>query len=1391
MAINWSKYGIGNEEEKKKENNYVSKVNWDKYTPEGVGGRYVSQMRTNPDLLNPSNIQSNMENMLSSRLEPKAVQTPQRTTSPSPSELLRSTLDDSVFASAAKEQKVKEQAAKGNRQSLALNSPVTKAIQKTSDAISKLSPITNLLPAPKEDTVGRRLASDAMDFRKDVRTNQMNDPMGRFLGGVDQGASMGLTSYLDRITGDPETAEQITQTTAGKVGEFGGMLMPGGMAFKLAKGIKPLANLSNPWARNAAIGGAAGGIFETGAELGQAGFGTNDQSLPQRLVDVGLGTALGAGGDVALFAGGRLLRNARNAASDVVGGQLQAANAIESASRSVPTSRLNVSNNTDVLNKIMTEIKPIVSERMTPPLENPNELAKWLKPHLGDISLNEMRRLPYEDMRQLASEVQKSMNVYDTAKVVAREKGHNLDALLNNETPTLKQAAERLRMGGIAGAIEPPKNARVAIRSDMPVTEAPKRIENPKEPWFNKLFGSSSMGITPGAKDGKTLVDTHIVSRSKERGPIIERVGDAATAANENFVDRFAPFNQINKETYDAAMDSTRANNLANITIKDKFVDLEGNVLGKSLKEVYENVPRGMKNIADRYTIARDAVSRMDRGLNVYGKEKWFPQTAGEAANMVADLEKRYPWLKNFGEDWNQFNRNRQDLWAKSGIASDDLIKTLRHTNPNYAPMMRQQAKDSLKNRLAFNSKSGFSGQKAPIQRAVGSTKKIVEPARGMIESTGASYNAMLRNRAMVNLYDAVKANPERYKGVIDIVEETADMKQASLKAINEALEDNGPDGVAAMLNDELNGIFKRAKQATGNSEATVTVMLNGNPVKMRVSDPSLLKAIEGIAPEQLGGIVKVFNVLSKGIKQAATGTLAPLQGLKLALRDLPIAAAQSKDKKRFITDISHAMISQVGDWLPSFVPGSERLGRLAREYYRAGGGYEAYLKGDSRLRAISSDLTRDPILSGRNLLKTARQANPLKPFKAFGDAMENVPRIAAFSAEMRKNGWKRDPESVRAAIDAGREATVNWSRRGAKGSEIEAFLPYSNAAVQGTYRLMKRFREQPISATSLILAVAGSKIAAYEQFKDDPDYQQRSKFEKGIPISKTADGKFVTVPVEPTEAYIADQILHFYKWAMDGEKAPSVKENIQEGADAFLPKYVAGPIAAFTSPGEAFSPTAAVSNTVGGSVGDPINALTTGKNFFGGDIVPREYQDSSKAQQYNETTSAAGKWAAENLGIDAFTFDYLGQRFGGDIAKVGLPMTSQVGSGDPVGNVWDETLTRLKLLEDPVMKNRISDDFFSYSRSATEARTDHSKKDIPLPEWYQAAYDEVTSTKKGSIASRVQDLNTLKKEYQRSLELTAKQRSDNLRDVQREINLLRLEGIKRLEELGVPKTRE
>lgn len=1208
------------------------------------------------------------------------------------------------------------------------------------------------------------------------------------------GEALGVGDVVDRNAA-PVTGSPIINAPARLAGGLAGLAsVPGpnqlaapfqaGKAISGTKAAQALTkgNVLGTKAIEGAVGGGLGGAA--------ASVIAGQSDAKDVAKNAALGAGLGAVGDPLIAGVGKGMSKA---AESLLKSQVsKVAGAIEEvANSSVKSGRLKVESNTEKLSRLMGDLKPVVDERMTPPLENPKELAKWLQPHLM-ASMNQIRKLSYEDLRQLAAEVQKGSSVMSVARQVAKERGVNLDALLDQTAPTFKQQADRLRLGGVAGAIEPPKNVKVALnRVAEPATaEVAATAEAPaaRESWYTRLFGNNGVGVTPG-RQGKELIDTQITRNAKEPISVLDKTKELTEQTNQDYIDRFAPFQKIDQDVYDAAMDSTKGNNLANTTIKDKMVDLEGNVIGDSLKDVYDVVPRGMKHISDRYVVARDAINRMDRNIQVYGKEKWFPQTSREAATLTANLEQQYPWLKQFGEKWNAFNRNRQDLWIQSGMASQRLIDTLRHTNPNYTPMFRQQPRLGLGRQMTLNtSKPGFGNQKLPIKRAVGSGRKIIEPAQGMIETTASSYNAMLRNRAMQELYKKVLADPGRFKGLVEIIEESPEAKKATINKLNDAINENGAEGIADMLNDEVNQLWNKAKQSGKTNDNTVTVMVNGEPQKMKVMEPSLLKAVDGLTPAQIEGFMKIADFTSRLVKQSATGLLAPLQGARLAVRDLPTAFAQSKDKARFLGDISHALVSQLGDWLPSFIPGSERLGKLAREYYRAGGGYEAYLKGDSRIRAAARDITKDPFMSGRNIAKQAVKYNPFRPLKELGDAFENIPRIAAYSAKMRKTGWNRSAENVRSALNDGREATVNWSRRGAKTQNLESIAPYTNSAIQGTYRLVKRFREQPVSATALIASLAAAKIYAYEKFKDDQDFKQRSKFETGIPVSKNADGKFVSIPVEPSDAYIADQVLNFYRWAIGEAEPLDTKEDIQKGIESFTPSILSGPISAFTTPNRTVDLKTAAIKTAGGTIFEPGIALSTGKNYFGGDIVPRELQEDPTQLQYDETTSTPAKWAAENLGIDAFTFDYLANKFGGDLAKIGLPTTSAVGKGDVEGNLIDQVNARVRLLEDPVMRNNISEDYYNRLKKVSDAAAISGRKETPLPSWYDSAYNDVTSMKKGSINKAVSELNAMKKEILRDTKLTAEERADKVRDVQRNINLLRIQGIKRLEELGVPK---
>lgn len=106
-----------------------------------------------------------------------------------------------------------------------------------------------------------------------------------------------------------------------------------------------------------------------------------------------------------------------------------------------PPTRFKMNNAEDAFHSAYGKVLPAAVERMTPPLENPNELAKWVQGHLNDaghnVSLNEVRSLSYEDLRQLAEEMKARLNPADVVKRTAHDMGYG--QIYDMTTPTIKE----------------------------------------------------------------------------------------------------------------------------------------------------------------------------------------------------------------------------------------------------------------------------------------------------------------------------------------------------------------------------------------------------------------------------------------------------------------------------------------------------------------------------------------------------------------------------------------------------------------------------------------------------------------------------------------------------------------------------------------------------------------------------------------------------------------------------------------------------------------------------------------------------------------------------------------------------------------------------------------
>lgn len=910
-----------------------------------------------------------------------------------------------------------------------------------------------------------------------------------------------------------------------------------------------------------------------------------------------------------------------------------------------------------------------------------------------------------------------------------------------------------------------------------PITEQVPPAPAAQQDWFTKLFGSWGVGIVPRLRgSGRNLLTTEgqIVDsplRSTIQGAR-ENVKAFLRNAYQTFVDMNDPLKKISMKAYEASIDAQRANQLANVIITDKFVTPEGQVVGEGLRNIVRKAGRGNYNAFTDYLILRHARTRMARGERVYDpKLNMTPEKVQERINF---LESRYPNFAALGREWDQYFKNIREVYGVGeDLLSRELADVLEQQNPNYAPMRRQfTTAEKIYGAQNFMRTGRFSGQRAPIKEVspTGSARKIVDPVRSTIEQTGAWVNAALRNRVMKEIVNKITADPENMRHIAEIIQPPKGQPN-----LREILQKEGEEGFLEMLQEEFNNLFKRARVGDDN---VVRAMVRGEPVYIRVHDPEAVKALVGMGAENANLTMAIFNAFSNAIKQGATGALAPLFAVRGASMDVAQALIQAENPLVHVGYLFGSIFSAIGDALR--IPG---LRNMARNYYRAGGGYSAALRGERAIKRSVGSMRLDSLLSPRTIGRGIWNviAAPYRVSLKIADIAENMNRIAAYNYKLRQLGGQPTPENIRQAMNYAREITVNYSRRGRASRGLEATFPYQNAAVQGMYRFVKAWKENPIKTTAMVgIGVLVPKFYEYMQFHDDPDYQRLPARERyrNIIISKNEDGTFNKIPLSPEYNALGALMVDLLRVYKDGD--PDGFKGVSDAlANAYTPPAISGALQGVTQGGGIEQ---SVWGTISGTSIGPILGAAANQAWYGGPIESMRFTDRSPSQRYDERTSAVAKWLGEHLDYSPMKIDYVLRSYGGDPARLLLPLTSEVGGGRT-----RETLLR-HIIVDPVFTNTITDDFYRGRELLSQAYRDYQETGKELPEWYNDNLRKmVTSTAKGSVSKRISLLNEEKRKVQLDDSLSREEKSEKLREIQAEINDIMITVNARMREAGVP----
>ena len=500
----------------------------------------------------------------------------------------------------------------------------------------------------------------------------------------------------------------------------------------------------------------------------------------------------------------------------------------------------------------------------------------------------------------------------------------------------------------------------------------------------------------------------------------------------------------------------------------------------------------------------------------------------------IADLAFKYGDAIEFFDSTSQelygFQKRVLQLFVKSGNMSQEQYNEIVNANQNYIPFQRVMLNDFLKNKgvnqdqvrrvlgvlsddeiqqvideekisqeqydriitddpgaveilkpLMQPSKGGkdlFSGAsaKAVVKRLRGSDLAIKDPINSIIGNTSRIIDLSSRNniaRSLVNLRDYI---PEF------IQEIPQQMQEVTIDGEKVLVPSNRPPADA------------------------VEVFIDGKRKYFEVSDP-ILKAMQGMKPEQLSFGERLF-------KQAAAlpttvfrvgATMTPEFILKNTFRDQFNAALMSEARPTPI-DMVKGLASLVDD------------GESYNQWKASGGSMGTYMDlSDTGLYDAHKDLM-DETKYSMKMLRTFG----LQPLADFANATEQATRIGIYTAS------KRAGMSDLKAAQESRQGTADFMRSGSVGKSINRYVPFFNAAVQGTDKLIRAFKKNPkqVGTIAAMTITMPSVLLAGYYLYGAPDDERQEYLEHPQWIRDThwiykVGGKWMRVPKPFAPGYI------------------------------------------------------------------------------------------------------------------------------------------------------------------------------------------------------------------------------------------------------------------------------
>lgn len=381
------------------------------------------------------------------------------------------------------------------------------------------------------------------------------------------------------------------------------------------------------------------------------------------------------------------------------------------------------------------------------------------------------------------------------------------------------------------------------------------------------------------------------------------------------------------------------------------------------------------------------------------------------------------------------FNDNLLTILEDAGIISEEVHKLLNDKYKEYCPLMRDfsdtAAADMFLNGLS-NGGRGIGNVSTVLKRisTEGSERGIINPLETTIKSVAVMMNRAERNRVG-------QLAVEMGSKVDGIIKELPTPK--------------GGDAVA----DPKNCIF--------------TVMIDGKKVAYQTTQ-ELYGPIVGYNLPAAGMVLGIAKNAARMLRTGAT--MSPSFIIRNLIRDTIFAGISSKNGFVPIVDSVQGAYALLND------------PKLKAEFEAAGvTSFNFYNNADKAYKSLV-ELNGGKELDFKNPLTILKAIG--KNLEGFSSFIESATRMGEF--KRARGAGKSIDEAARAA----RELTLDFSRSGVYGENVNQVVPFFNACIQGGDKLYRLFRDNPVgTAVNIGKYIVLPSLILWAMNHDDEEYKE------------------------------------------------------------------------------------------------------------------------------------------------------------------------------------------------------------------------------------------------------------------------------------------------------------